>query len=173
MSMHLPSSGKVKTGAHEFNFIYGRFDVHHRKILDHSDPNCVEWVEFASDSNAFPVLGELGQVHVLHAANPPDGDPFAGLTLRLYDPVARTWSIWWSSTRSPGVLDSPLVGRFDGTNGVFRGSVVVAGRPVEQRCEWFADLHAPRWEQFFSWDGGRTWIKNWIMTFERDPGFDR
>jgi hypothetical protein len=36
-----------------------------------------------------------------------------------FDPAAAEWSIWWSSTRTPGKLDVPVRGRFDGTAGVF------------------------------------------------------
>ncbi|WP_232660861.1 hypothetical protein [Pseudonocardia sp. TRM90224] len=155
------------TGSHEFDFIFGQFHVHHRKLRDNTDPACTEWVEFEGGSKAFPVLGELGHVHILDAPAPPDGEPFEGLTLRLYDPATGTWGIWWSSTRAPGRLDPPMTGRFTGRHGVFHGSDVIGGNPVDLRFEWHADPENPRWEQSFSWDGGQSWRLNWVMSFSR------
>ena len=37
------------------------------------------------------------------------------------------------------------------------------------RFVWKADPIAPRWEQFFSVDAGKTWESNWVMEFTRDP----
>ncbi|MEJ3657636.1 hypothetical protein WEH80_32205 [Actinomycetes bacterium KLBMP 9759] len=155
------------SGSHEFDFIFGRFDVHHRKLRDTADPACVEWVEFEGGSDARPVLGGFGHVHVLDAPAPTDGEPFEGFTLRLYDPAAGTWGIWWSSTRVPGRLDPPMTGRFAGNHGVFHGSDVVGGNRVDLRFEWHRHPAAPRWEQSFSWDGGQSWHLNWVMSFTR------
>jgi hypothetical protein len=98
---------------------------------------------------------------------PPDGPPFEGLSLRLVDPASGTWSIWWSSTRAPGRLDPPVVGRFTGDRGLFECSDVLGGRPVQVRFEWLADRSAPVWQQSFSWDDGATWVVTWVMEFSR------
>jgi hypothetical protein len=37
-----------------------------------------------------------------------------GFTLRLYDPHADEWAIWWASKARPGVLDHPVRRSFDG-----------------------------------------------------------
>lgn len=98
---------------------------------------------------------------------PSDGDPFEGFTLRLYEPATDTWKIWWSSTRSPGQLDPPVVGRFVNDHGTFECNDVVGGHPVTVRFEWRADLVAPTWRQSFSYDEGASWKLNWDMTFTR------
>jgi len=89
------------------------------------------------------------------------------MTLRLFDPALDTWSIWWSSTRAPGHLDPPVVGRFTDAQGVFECDDVVGGRPVRLRFRWTADDDAPEWRQFFSYDSGATWRENWQMSFSR------
>jgi len=99
-------------------------------------------------------------------AAPSDGGaPFVGFTLRLFDPSDQTWRIWWSSTRAPGVLDTPVVGRFTDGHGVFDATDTIAGRATLVRFEWFADQ--PLWQQSFSYDGGETWNLNWQMRFTK------
>lgn len=151
-----------------FDFIYGRWNVHNRKLRINTDPNCTEWVEFEGTSEAFPVLAGIGHIDRITVVDAPDGDPFEGMTLRLYDPAAQQWRIWWSSTRAPGRLDPPMTGSFDGAHGVFFGDDVVRDQPIRLRFDWYADdPSAPRWEQRFSFDAGETWTLNWVMTLTR------
>lgn len=91
------------------------------------------------------------------------------MTVRLFDPVSRTWRIWWASTARPGQLDPPMEGRFDGGHGVFHGTDVVAGRAVQVRFDWFVDGpdHA-RWRQSLSLDGGLSRHENFAMDFRRE-----
>jgi hypothetical protein len=152
------------SGLHAFDFIYGSWVVHNRKLRDVTDPSCAEWVEFEARSVAFPVLDGIGHVDRMYVPAPPDGEPFEGFTLRLFDPLAGTWSIWWSSTRLPGRLDPPVVGQFTADRGVFECDDVVGGRTVKVRFEWrCTDPMHPTWQQSFSYDSGRTWKLNWVM----------
>ena len=155
-------------GRHAFDFLFGRWQVHNRKLRDNTDPSCDEWVEFVGTSEAFPVLAGLGHVDRITVPDPPDGPPFEGMTLRLFDPETATWSIHWSSTRAPGRLDPPVIGEFAGQRGVFEGEDVLAGRPVRLRFEWRAGPDRPVWQQYFSWDDGATWSPNWTMTLSRE-----
>jgi hypothetical protein len=156
----------MTTGAHSFDFIHGSWTVRNRKLRDVTDPACDEWVEFDATSDVVPVLHGGGHVDRMEVPEAPDGPGFEGLTLRLFDPAQDTWSIWWSSTRAPGRLDPPLVGRFTDGRGIFEGDDVVGGRPVRLRFQWTAGA-SPRWQQEFSYDGGITWRENWRMTFSR------
>jgi hypothetical protein len=154
-------------GAADFDFIHGTWTVHNRKRRDVTDPACDDWVEFPATSEAFPVLQGGGHLDRMTVPDAPDGPPFEGMTLRLFDPDARTWSIWWSSTRAPGRLDPPVVGRFTDGRGVFEGDDLIGDRAVRLRFEWRADPVSPCWQQEFSYDGGDTWYLNWVMTFTR------
>jgi len=153
----------------DFEFIIGRWNVHNRKLRDVADPQCTEWVEFEATSEAFHVLDGIGHVDRIFVPDPPDGVPFEGFTLRLYDPASSTWSIWWSSTRAPGRLDPPVVGEFSDGIGVFTCDDVIAGRPTKVRFEWTADETHPVWRQAFSADGGANWRTNWEMTLSPRP----
>lgn len=159
--------GQRTDGSADFDFLFGRWSVHNRKLLDVTDPACDEWVEFDAVGEAWPVLGGLGNVDTFHTdALPPDSTTFDGLTLRLFDPAIGTWRLWWTSTRQPGTLDPPLQGRFDGGSAQFEGEDVVGGRPVRVRFRWRSSP-AVRWEQDFSFDEGATWRTTWTMAFER------
>jgi hypothetical protein len=153
------------TGAHDFDFAFGRWDVHNHKLRDSSDPTCDDWVEFEATSEVWPLLATGCHVDRMVAADPPDGDPFEGATFRLYDPDSGTWRIWWSSTRAPGRLDPPVVGSFDGPVGTFECDDVIGGRPARVRFTWHREGPVPRWEQAFSFDGGDTFAVNWVMEF--------
>jgi hypothetical protein len=157
-------------GHRQFDFIFGRWLVRNRKLVDVTDPACDEWVEFEASSEAFPVLDGHGHVDRIYVKDPPDGESFEGFTLRLFDPGSGTWKIWWSSTRAPGVLDQPVEGRFDAHHGVFECEDEIGGHRVVVRFEWLtANRDSPCWRQSFSYDGGQTWKLNWVMNLERLP----
>jgi hypothetical protein len=157
----------TSSGGDDFAFIYGSWTVHNRKLRDVTDPACEEWVEFHATSEVFPVLHGLGHIDRMDVPEPPDGPAFEGMTLRLFDPSLDTWSIFWSSTRAPGRLDPPVVGRFTGGRGIFECEDEIGGRPVRVRFQWTADGPTPEWRQSFSYDFGSTWRENWRMTFSR------
>jgi uncharacterized protein YndB with AHSA1/START domain len=157
----------------DFDFIFGKWQVHNHKLRDVTDPDCTEWVDFDATSEAYPVLGGLGHVDRMFVPEPPDGPPFEGFTLRLFDPATEIWRIWWSSTRAPGRLDTPVEGRFDGNAGVFTCRDQIAGQPVDVRFEWTADPSRPTWRQSFRRDGDQGWRLNWQMDLTRRPAAEQ
>jgi hypothetical protein len=161
-------SADVIDQAHAFEFLHGSWEIHNTKLRDTTDPACTEWHEFDATSEVIPILNGIGQIDRMTVPAPPDGPAFEGFTLRLFDPVTSTWSIWWSSTRLPGRLDPPVRGTWVDAVGRFECDDVIAGRPTRVRFEWRRDNpHAPTWEQFFSYDHGQTWAPNWLMQFKR------
>jgi hypothetical protein len=89
---------------------------------------------------------------------PPHGRPFEGMTLRLFDPNERVWRIWWTSSRYPGRLDPPVVGRFTDGVGLFYADDELDGKPIKVRFEWTdTTTDCPKWNQAFSFDDGLTW----------------
>jgi len=158
-------------GRHDFDFIFGDWTIHNRKLRDMTDPACDEWIEFTTTSHAEPVFG--GLAHVDHITSGPDapGGAWEGLTLRQFDPRDGLWRIWWASTRNPGHLDPPLSGRFEEGIGVFTGDDSLFGRPIKLRFHWTSAAPGrARWTQEFSYDAGDTWQLNWIMEFTAAGG---
>ncbi len=158
----------VPDGRDDFDFIFGRWRIHNRKLRDTADPDCTEWVEFEATSHAEPILGGLGHIDRMWAEAPPAARAFEGFTLRQFDPDQRIWRIWWASTNRPGYLDPPVVGAWRDGRGRFECDDVLRGRAVKVRFEWRHDSpETARWEQTFSFDGGATWRSNWVMELTR------
>jgi hypothetical protein len=158
---------RMDDGRGDFDFLHGSWTVRNRRLarrLQGSD----DWQEFDSVATVRPILHGLGNVDTISAENIPGIGAFEGVTLRLFDPEQRTWTIFWASTGSPGRLDPPLTGRFSDGRGVFEGDDSLDGQPVRVRFEWTTDgANSARWQQAFSGDGGRTWEVNWVMEFTR------
>jgi hypothetical protein len=156
--------------ANDFDFVFGTWHVHNRKLRDVLDPACDDWVEFPARARAEPVFDGLAHVDRYWAEASPVAAAFEGLTLRQWDPKAELWRIWWSSSRNPGHLDPPMEGTWTDGVGTFLGHDTIAGTPTEVRFIWTNPTPSTaRWEQAFSTDTGATWRTNWTMDLTRPP----
>ncbi|MEI5519204.1 hypothetical protein WB401_09715 [Streptomyces brasiliscabiei] len=153
------------SGPHDFDFLHGDWEVRHRRRTDFLDPDG-GWEEFSSTTRCFPLFD--GAANVDEIDLPHLGSK--GLTLRLFDTGARTWSLHWSSSRS-GRLFPPVVGRFADGRGEFHGDDGYDDKDVRVRFVW-SDTTAvsARWEQAFSLDDGANWLTDWVMEFTRPQG---
>jgi hypothetical protein len=149
----------------DFDFEFGRWRVHNERLKSRL-AGCREWERFEAAGECHPILGGMGNREEL--VTDEFGDTrFIGTALRLFDPSAREWSIWWADNRR-GVLEPPVHGAFADGIGTFHGDDMHAGRAVRVRFVWDArDAARPRWEQAFSADAGATWETNWVMVFTR------
>jgi hypothetical protein len=152
--------------ATDFDFLPGLWQVANRKLVDTLDPECDEWREFAATSEARSILGGLGNVDHFRM----DDGSYEGFSLRLFDPDADLWRIWWSSTQRPGRLDPPVEGRFDADGRArFECHDVLEGVPIRMRFDWSQiTASSARWQQAFSFDDGRSWKPNWVMELTRE-----
>jgi hypothetical protein len=151
----------------DFDFLVGSWDVAIRWIVPSSGLGSDDWEEFPATALCHSFFDGAGN-HDLYDC-PAKG--WRGTSLRLYQPERGEWSIWWANDRN-GRLGAPVVGRFLGGRGEFFGDDThdgtPDGRPVRVRIRWTLPApDAPRWEQAYSTDGGRTWETNWIMNFTR------
>ncbi|MFE0462275.1 hypothetical protein ACFW1A_23785 [Kitasatospora sp. NPDC058965] len=149
-----------------FDFFIGEWDVANRKLNDFLDPES-GWVDFPGVSRCRRLLGGTGNMDEIDF--PTLG--VQGMTLRLFDPEAKEWSLHWASTRT-GRLEPPVRGRFalheEGLVGEFEGEDVYQDRPVLVRFRWDGiSSTTAHWQQAFSADGGETWVTNWTMAFTR------
>ena len=123
----------------DFDFLIGSWKIHNR-FLNGRLRGSTEWIEFDGSSEV----------------------------QRLLNPTTGQWSIYWADTVRAGILQPPMIGKFDGESGEFFGDEEVDGRKVLCRFHWTkGNGGSPRWEQAFSADDGKTWETNWVMTFTR------
>jgi len=152
----------------DFDFLIGNWRVAHRRLRKRL-AGCTDWDEFGGTCGVRKVLGGQGNVDDNFIELP--GDPYRAVTLRAWDAAARRWTIWWLDGRTPGALDAPMVGSFEGSVGTFLADDTLEGKPIRVRFVWTVPAPGqPRWEQAFSDDRGRTWETNWVMVFHPLPG---
>lgn len=154
-----PSSSK-----HDFDFFEGRWKLHNRKLRSKLN-NCTEWVEFGSTQEMYKVLNGMGNIDNFLATF--DGQPFEGMTVRLFDPKTNLWSIYWADSNN-GKLDPPVVGSFESNIGHFFTKDVFDEKDIIVVFRWDAtDPGNPVWSQAFSGNNGKTWEWNWYMFMTR------
>ncbi|MBA3678409.1 MAG: DUF1579 domain-containing protein [Sphingosinicella sp.] len=156
----------MRNGAHDFDFQFGNWRVHHRVKLPAGSK---EWIEFEGTSTARPVLGGNGNVE--DNIFMKSSGVTRGLALRTYDPKTATWAIWWVDGRNPhGAMDPPVTGQFVNGVGTFYAEGIYDGKMMRTRFIWSRiTLTTAQWEQAYSYDKGNSWKTNWVMQFERAP----
>jgi hypothetical protein len=148
-------------GVGDFDFLLGSWEVRNRRLrkpLTGSD----DWDEFPATSECQRLFG--GAANLDEITFPSKG--FTALTLRLYEPESREWSLNWVNGRD-GRLTPPVTGRFgaDG-RGEFHGEDLHDGGRIRCRFIWSnITPTSARWEQAYSTDGQLAWETNWIMDF--------
>lgn len=150
--------------AQRFDFLHGRWNVTHRKLKDRL-ANSKEWFEFPGTLSVAPILGGLGNFDE-NVLSDPNG-VYQASSLRLFNPGAQQWSIWWFDSRLPAV-EPPVVGGFQGNKGTFYAQDVFEGRPIRVRTT-YEPLSPDRaqWTQAFAPEGTENWEVNWVMDFAR------
>jgi hypothetical protein len=150
-------------GARDFDFWFGRWHVANERLKKRL-AGSTEWEHFEATQECRPILGGIGNIDdFLTDWN----GGFVGMTLRLFDVARREWSLYWAAGND-GVLQPPVVGRFENGVGTFLGRDVHRGRPVLVRFIWsHITADSALWQQAFSADDGQTWETNWIMRMTR------
>lgn len=156
----------VQDHSHDFDFFFGDWKVRHRYLKARLSGS-TEWLEFDGITRVQPLLNGLGNVDD-NLLDKPD-DPYRAATIRAFDPKTNTWAIWWIDGRTPtGLIDPPMLGRFENGVGTFLSDQTFNDKPIKVRFIWTPKGDsAAQWEQAFSADGGKTWETNWIMQFAR------
>jgi hypothetical protein len=151
-------------GRRDFDFEIGRWKTQLRRLV-HPLSGSSTWVEYAGTTNVTPVWGGRANLIELEVDGPPGH--LEGLSLRLYNPDARQWSLNFSNSAG-GTLSTPVYGEFKDGRGEFFGQDTLGPRAILVR--FVITPLGPdtiRFEQAFSDDAGKTWEVNWIATDTR------
>ncbi|HEX7115104.1 MAG TPA: hypothetical protein VF193_08220 [Steroidobacter sp.] len=153
-----------RDGQHDFDFEIGTWKTH-VKLLRRPLSGSSEWVELEGTSVVRKIWDGRANLVELDVSGPTGR--LEGLSLRLYNPKTRQWSLNYANSRV-GTITPPVIGSFKNGRGEFYGQESLDGRPVFVRfiieCESRDLCH---FEQAFSGDGGKSWEVNWIATDTR------
>jgi hypothetical protein len=149
---------------HDFDFEIGSWKIHLSRLKDRL-AGSTAWVEFDGTSLTRKVWN--GRANLEEFETDSSQGHIEGLTLRLYNPESRQWSIYWANGKD-GMLGTPMIGEFKNGRGEFFDQEPWKGRAVYVRFFWTnTTTKSPHFEQSFSDDGGKTWEVNWITTQTR------
>src|SRR5581483_514961 len=151
-------------GQHDFDFEIGNWKTHISR-LQHPLTGSNTWLEYDGTSVVRPVWN--GRANLVELEVDGTAGHIEGLSLRLYNPQSRQWSINFANSKV-GTLGQPTVGEFKNGRGEFFDQEEFDGRMILVRNVW-SDITSTscRFEQAFSDDGGKTWEVNWIATDTR------
>ncbi|WP_368563947.1 hypothetical protein [Pseudoxanthomonas sp. UTMC 1351] len=123
------------------------------------------WVEYEGTTVVRKVWDGRANLVELEVEGP--SGRIEGLSLRLYNPDAKQWSLNFSNSAG-GTLSPPVYGEFKNGRGEFYGQETLNGRAILVRFV-ISDItqDSCRFEQAFSDDGGKTWEVNWVATDTR------
>jgi hypothetical protein len=158
------TAGERRDGQHDFDFDIGVWKTHLKRLL-HPLSGSSSWVEFDGTTVVRRIWDGRANLAEL-TIDAPSGH-LQVLSLRLYDPQARQWSLNAANANS-GTLGVPTIGEFKDGRGEFFDQETINGRSVLVRNVW-SDITGDscRFEQAFSDDGGKTWEVNWIAVDTR------
>jgi hypothetical protein len=146
-------------GQYDFDFEFGSWTTELSRLASPLSGS-TDWVENRGTSVVRPIWHGAANLVELDVTGP--SGRIQALSLRLYDPAARHWSIHSASIRGGGVSPAGM-GQFRDGQAEFLSEESLDGRPILVRFV-ISDITPTscRFEQSFSDDGGRTWETNWI-----------
>lgn len=161
---HAPASEALRDGQHDFDFEIGTWRTHLKRLADPLSGSKT-WVEYEGTTVVSKVMDGRANLVELDVQGP--AGRIEGLSLRLYDPKARQWSLNFSNIKS-GTLSPPSIGSFSDGRGEFYSKETLDGREILVRFV-ISDITADscHFEQAYSADGGKNWEVNWIATDTR------
>ena len=161
-----PGNAEPRDGGRDFDWEIGTWTTQLRRLRSPlSGSN--QWDEYKGVSVVRPVLE--GRANMVELSVEGPAGRIEGLSLRLYKPKARQWSLHFANIAN-GELTTPVTGSFEKGRGEFYAQDTFNGRSILVRFV-ISDITpaSARFEQAFSDDGGRTWEVNWIATDTKRP----
>jgi len=148
-----------RDGQHDFDFEIGAWKTHLRR-LQRPLTGSTTWLEYEGTTVVRNVLDGRANLVELKVDGP--AGKLEGLSLRLYNPQARQWSLNFANV-SNGALTTPSIGEFKDGRGEFYNQDTYNGRAILVRFVITKITNEQyRFEQSFSDDWGKTWEVNWI-----------
>lgn len=144
----------TRDGSRDFDPLIGAWKEH-TKIRQHPLTGSDTWVEFEGIDVYRKIWG--GRAIIAEYEGDSNTRHSEGLMLYTYNPQSNQWSVYFASS-SDGKVTAPNVGEFKNGQGEFYTQDTVNGRIGYNRYIWSKlTTNAPRFEESWSADGGKTW----------------
>lgn len=147
-------------GPGDFAFLTGEWTIRNRR---RTEAESGAWDTFDGEATVVSAMGGMASIEDLRI--PARG--FFGMGVRVYHVHAGVWADHWVSGKN-GVVNEPMLGKFEGGVGTFTAEETSDGKSILARGVW--DRVTPgscRWHQATSTDGGATWDVSWEMDWTR------
>jgi hypothetical protein len=157
-------SAAGRDGAHDFDFNFGVWKTHIKRILDPLSGSA-DSIELNGTVTVRKVWDGRAQLEEIEADGP--NGHWEGLTVFLYNPGAHQWSQSFVNSKT-GVLTAPLIGAFKDGRGELFAQDTFHDRSILVRGVWSEitpDSH--HFEESYSDDGGKSWAPAFIATLTR------
>jgi hypothetical protein len=156
-------------GQHDFDFSIGIWRTELSRLVEPLTGS-TEWVDYEGTSTTRKVWD--GRANLLELDVEGPAGRIVALSLRLYNPASRQWSLNYSNING-GTMSTPVIGEFRNGRGEFYSQETFNDRAILVRfiITRITDV-SWRYEQSFSDDGGKTWEANWIAVdtlIENEP----
>jgi hypothetical protein len=153
-----------RDGQHDFDFEIGIWKTHLKRLLNPLTGSTT-WVEYEGTTIVRKVWN--GRANLVELVVDGTAGRFEGLSLRLYNPKSRQWSLNFASING-GMMTEPTTGEFKNGRGEFYSQETFNDRVILVRFV-ISDItsNSCHFEQAFSNDGGKTWEVNWVATDTR------
>jgi hypothetical protein len=154
----------LRDGQHDFDFEFGTWKTHLRRLVKPLTGSTT-WVEYEGTTVVRKVWN--GKANLVELVVDGPSGHFEGVSLRLYNPQSRQWSLNFAPINS-GAMSIPAIGEFKNGRGEFYNQETLNGRAILVRFV-ISDItpNSCRFEQAYSDDGGKTWEVNWIVVDTR------
>src|ERR1044072_2344582 len=116
----------AKDGQNDFDFEIGTWKTQLKRLLNPLTGSNT-WVEYEGTTVVRKVWNGRANLVELVADGP--AGHFEGLSLRLYNPESRPWSLNFASSRG-GVMTQPTIGSFKNGRGEFYNQETLNGRAI-------------------------------------------
>jgi hypothetical protein len=107
----LKITASLTSSQNDFDFLAGKWKMHNRRLNQRLE-GCTEWTEFESSDENTRILNGTADMDIYSTNEMPgqEGKHFEGLTVRLFDPKTRLWSLYWVASAT-GTMDPPALVR--------------------------------------------------------------
>src|SRR5579863_2742394 len=127
-----PGYSMAVTGdMHDFDYFAGAWTTTQRRLKARGAGSS-EWEEFPATLCMSLFLDGLATVDELYMPTKKT----SGLTVRIFDPRRRQWSIYWASSTTGRLDPVAMVGGFKGDHGEFYATDEDDHRPIKARFLW-------------------------------------